>query len=127
MPEYIERDKKKIARLLREAQLFQDNIVCAVGTSFMQTIAEAENRMIFSILNGLETEPTADVVAVRHGVWKDVYKNKYSNHVYRCSVCGGEALFKMKANELGHIYYEQELSVGCPHCLAKMDGKGEGE
>jgi hypothetical protein len=59
---YIELDKKKIARLRKEAQQFQDDIVCAVGTNFMETVAEAENRMIFDILNGLESEPTADVV-----------------------------------------------------------------
>lgn len=53
---YIELDKKKFARLRKKAQEFQDDIVCSVGTDFMQTIAEAENRMIFDILNGLESE-----------------------------------------------------------------------
>lgn len=62
MAQYIELNQKKITRLKREAQQFQDDIVCAVGTDFMQKIAEAENRMIFDILNGLESEPTADVV-----------------------------------------------------------------
>lgn len=64
MARYIELDKKKFARLRKEAQQFQDDIVCAVGTDFMETIAEAENRMIFDILDGLESEPTADVVEV---------------------------------------------------------------
>ena len=64
MAEYIERDRKKIIRLIREAQHFQDDIVCAVGTDFMQKIAEAENKMIFDILKGLENELAADVVEV---------------------------------------------------------------
>ena len=61
MPRYIVLEQNKIKRLKREAQQFQDDIVCAVGTDFMQNIAEAENRMIFDILKGLENEPTADV------------------------------------------------------------------
>lgn len=61
MARYIEFNQEKITRLKREAQQFQDDIVCAVGTDFMEKIAEAENRMIFDILNGLESEPTADV------------------------------------------------------------------
>lgn len=64
MAEYIERDKKRLARLRKEARQFQDDIVCAVRTDFMLTIAEAENRMIFDILNGLESIPAADVVEV---------------------------------------------------------------
>ena len=64
MSRYIEIDDKKIKRLLSEAQLFQDDIVCAVGTDFMQNIAEAENRMLFDILNGLKSETAADVVEV---------------------------------------------------------------
>lgn len=62
MARYIEIDQDKINRLKREAQQFQDDIVCSVGTDFMQKIAEAENRMIFDILKGLEVDSTADVV-----------------------------------------------------------------
>ncbi len=62
MPRYIEIDEKKVKQLMREAQQFQDDIVCAIGTDFMQKIAEAENKMIFDILKGLVTEPTSDVV-----------------------------------------------------------------
>lgn len=66
MSRYIEIDDKNIKRLLGEAQRFQDDIVCAVGTDFMKNIAEAENKMIFDILKGLKSEPPADVVEVRH-------------------------------------------------------------
>lgn len=61
---YYKIDEKKFARLRKEAQQFQDDIVCAVGTDFMRNIAEAENRMIMDILKGIETESTADVVEV---------------------------------------------------------------
>ena len=62
MARYIELDQKKLKQLLREIQQFQDDITCAVGTDFMQKIAEAENKMLFDIIKGLENEPTADVV-----------------------------------------------------------------
>ena len=73
MAQYIELDKKKIKRLKREAQFFQDDIVCAIGTDFMQKIAEAENKMIFDILNGLEAEPTADV-APKSEVAREIFE-----------------------------------------------------
>jgi hypothetical protein len=62
MPRYIEIDEKKVKRLMREAQQFQDDIVCAIGTDFMQKIAEAENKMLFDIIKGLENAPTEDAV-----------------------------------------------------------------
>lgn len=65
MADYIALDHKKIKRLKREAQQFQDDIVCAVGTDFMQKIAEAENKMIFDILKGLENENPADVIEIQ--------------------------------------------------------------
>ena len=106
---YIELDKKKIARLRKEVQQFQDDIVCAVGTDFMETIAEAENRMIFDILNGLESEPTADVAEVKHGEWTLETDEEMPNPMFKlvvCSVCNG------KANSTYHY---------CPNCGAKMD------
>lgn len=75
----------------------------------------------------LDYIPAADVAPVRHGEWFDIYENKYSNHFYACSVCGGKALYDFEVDELGHERAVQVLSLGCPHCLAKMDGKGEGE
>ena len=73
MARYIEFNQEKITRLKREAQQFQDDIVCAVGTDFMEKIAEAENRMIFDILNGLESEPTVDVVS-KSEVVKEIFE-----------------------------------------------------
>ena len=130
---YIELDKKKIARLRKEAQQFQDDIVCAVGTDFMETIAEAENRMIFDILNGLESEPTADVAEVKHGEW---IEDGYADIPCVCSYCGEEAQYISKFNETFDYDWEENLqSTGyeeireyirtpyCPNCGVKMDGK----
>ena len=52
----------------------------------------------------IEDVPTADVVEVRHGYWKD---NR--NGTFTCSVCGGNSS-KMD---------------WCGRCGAKMDGKGD--
>ena len=60
----------------------------------------------FDVLRAIEKAPTADVVEVRHGVWKD---NR--NGTFTCSVCGGQSS-KMD---------------WCGRCGAKMDGKGDGE
>ena len=114
MAEYIERDKERLARLRKEAQKFQDDIICAVGTDFMQTIAEAENRMIFDILDGLENEPTADVVEVRHGKW--VTRHSDVSYWCECSACGHTP----PRNSWRQEYH----SDFCPNCGAKMDGKG---
>jgi rubrerythrin len=65
----------------------------------------------------------ADYAEVKHGYWKDRYNNKYYNHLYECSVCGREALYKPYSDELGHTKIRQELTPVCPHCGAKMDGR----
>ena len=82
-------------------------------------------RTIYSDLaEFLYAQPNADVMEIRHGYWKDKYGNKYDNHFYECSVCGGEALCKAEVDELSTVRWVQVLSPGCPHCLAKMDEKG---
>lgn len=70
----------------------------------------------------IQALPTADVEVVRHGYWKDLYDNKYDNHLYVCSECGGKALFEFYQNELDQTKERQVLSSGCSHCRAKMDG-----
>ena len=69
--------------------------------------------------------PTADVVEVQHGCWKDRYDNKYYNHLYECSVCGKEALYECYKNELDQWKERQALTPVCPYCGAKMDGTHE--
>ena len=60
--------------------------------------------------------PTADVVEVRHGRWETVIGTrnspKWGNNRVACSEC----------RRSGYTRYAY-----CPHCGAKMDGKGEGE
>lgn len=90
MARYIELDQDKIKRLKREAQFFQDDIVCAIGTDFMQKIAEAENKMIFDILNGLEVEATADV-APKSEVAREIFEEMQSCLMIR-HWCGNDIL-----------------------------------
>ena len=100
---YYKIDEKKFARMRKEAQMFQNDIVCAVGTDFMRNIAEAENRMIFDILKGVESEATADVAEVKHGEWLE----EESGLFYCCTNCG--------------YIVEYQLTSYCPNCGAKMD------
>ena len=76
-----------------------------------------------SVKRALIQAPTADVVEVRHGEWKDRFENKYANHYYECSVCGKSALDGTKYNQLGNPEIIEVLSDFCPHCGAKMDGE----
>ena len=70
----------------------------------------------------IKSLPIADVEEVKRGEWKDRYGNKYYNQLYECSVCGREALYEFYTNELDQWETRQALTVGCPYCLAKMDG-----
>ena len=69
----------------------------------------------------IDAQPTADVIEVKHGYWKDKYNNKYDNHCYECSVCGKKALYEADIDELGHDVIRQALTPACPYCFAKMD------
>lgn len=75
------------------------------------------------VINLVEKQPTADVVEVRNGEWKDRHENKYANHYYECSVCGNPALDRTVNNGLGNPMQKQALSPYCPECGAKMDGE----
>lgn len=61
------------------------------------------------ILAIVDAQPTADVVKVRHGRWKNGGNGLYDT----CSVCGKE------------IYLAIPMSY-CPECGALMDGKEDG-
>ena len=67
--------------------------------------------------------PTADVVEVKHGYWKDRFGNKYDNHLYECSVCGKKALYKLSKDELGTTILEQALTLGCPYCFIEIESE----
>jgi len=66
--------------------------------------------------------PPSDVREVVHAEWVDKYGDKYDNHFYVCSNCGEKALYDFKYNELDQTKVSQKLTLGCPHCLAIMDG-----
>lgn len=110
---YVKLDEKKIKRLIREAQMFQDDIVCAIGTDFMQNIATAENKMIFDILEGLLSEPAADVVEVKHARWK-LHGGDDDMELYGfCTNCG--------RGELTEDDIERLKPKLCPYCGAEME------
>ena len=76
-----------------------------------------------AVVHLLYIEPTADVVEVKHGEWKDKYGEKYHNKLYVCSLCGEKALWGLYMNDLYQTKERQILSDYCPHCGAKMDGE----
>lgn len=59
------------------------------------------------LIRYIEKIPAADVAPVVHGRWV----NRFNASVYECSECGTIGLPCWK---------------GCPECLAKMDGDGNG-
>ncbi len=106
MVRYIELDQAKIQRMKREAQQFQDDIVCSVGTDFMQKIAEAENRMIFDILKGLEDDPTADVVPKSE---VERLESTYSRAIRKADKKAITAIQKAKQEVAREIFEEIDL------------------
>jgi hypothetical protein len=111
---FVKIDEKKFARLRKEAQMFQDDIVCAVGTDFMKTIAEAENRMIFDILKGIESESAEP--EVKHGEWISARSGRRKV----CSCCESPMPFEKDYNRFIHLAWYSNF---CPNCGAKMDGE----
>ena len=76
----------------------------------------AEMFGIVQCLNRVESAPKADVEKVRHGEWVEFPEDWRMQMVGdKCSICGW-AIF----GGVSEFHY-------CPHCGAKMDGKGEGE
>lgn len=70
-------------------------------------LENGENEFIYdtnSVLDSIDSQPTADVAPVKHGEWLDNH-----NGTYTCSVCGGKA----------------SKMIWCGRCGAKMKG-GEG-
>lgn len=72
-------------------------------------------------LSIVDSQPTADVVEVKHGYWK------MRGGRFRCSVCDEKALTRDAGGTGGFSSeYEQVKSTYCPNCGAKMDLKEGG-
>ena len=71
----------------------------------VQTLGEA-----YGIIQGMDT---VDAVPVRHGQWIDETFKPWGlvHHPYKCDQCGD---------------HSEAPSDYCPHCGARMDGKGDG-
>lgn len=114
--EYIEREAIPLKKFIKTAQMFSDDIICAIGTDFMENIAESENKELFEIIKAIQEAPTADVAEVKHGKW--LYVSGVGRYAeYECSECKAHVCFDEKIDGTIPVYN------GCPHCLAKMDGK----
>ena len=116
--EYIERESLLVGIGSPESGL--DDIINTLifehNLDFLHDYDEDEIRvfakdLISNVRNYIQTEPTADVVEVRHGKW-DINRN--------CSVCG---VYKFEGLD-ADVWADWDIDY-CPHCGAKMDGKDE--
>ena len=69
------------------------------------------------IKDSIETYIVKDVVQIKHGHWVNPHW-KNSNYCCNCSECGREAMHADYQWDKNGIY------PLCPHCGAKMDGRG---
>lgn len=67
------------------------------------------------LLDWLKSQPTADVVEVKHGYWQDKFNRNRMVSQSFCSVCG-------KHSGIGGIESNRHKPY-CPNCGAKMDGE----
>lgn len=102
MPEYIEREA------LRQFPIRLNHYDKEHGNEHFVLGIE-------SVLEYAENLPKADVAEVRHGYWYRHDKKKHGDTCYYCSVCEKMALADCMV---------WELTDYCPHCGARMDGKG---
>lgn len=65
-----------------------------------------------------------DAVEVVHGRWEDVFKGNCAWARYKCSVCGGYALYRHEQDIIGKWETVQALTAYCPYCGSYME---EGE
>ena len=83
----------------------------------------AEENMIYRARKLVESQPTADVVEVKHGEWKEceIVQERLDEPIIdewqsaRCSACG-------KYHTTPYMYYFDNFKY-CPSCGARMDGE----
>lgn len=91
---------------------------CEFGIAYTLGVQAAELREGLKMLE--DKIENGEFVEQKQGEWVDRYKNKYDNHLYECSICNQEALWKVGVNELLSPTVTQALTPYCPHCNAKM-------
>ena len=104
MAEYIEREAFEYSILHEDVEIAEHK--CKDYESYIN----GANQFRYQMKNALRKAPAADVVEVRHGRWIEI------DYTICCSECGRS--WRMIDNDTWSFYY-------CPHCGAKMDGKGE--
>ena len=109
MAEYIEREAA--LEMLNKSLSFCENEL-DLGAYRTGCIAAIQDD-----IGNIKHIPTADVVEVRHGEWLE-WEDEMLGVVYMCSVCK-EDFVTVEGTPSDNLWYY------CPHCGAKMDGKGE--
>lgn len=101
MAEYIEKEKATKICLKHYNESFTDI---------------PAHEALYAVTDDINKIPAADVAEVRHGEW--LYVSGNGRHAeYECSECRAHVCFDEKIDGSIPRY------KGCPHCLAKMDGK----
>ena len=89
-----------------------DKFILAIMDAALSSVDED------TILDLVDSVPTADVAPVVNGKWiRPHWKN--SNYCCDCSECGGEAMHR------DYQWHKNGIYPICPNCGARMDGGGE--
>lgn len=140
MAEYIEREallhsvtSQKVQEMLRGD--IADRLSCG------RNHADWSNGFECGMQQAIDIIAAADVVEVRHGEWIEHDESKDDFYHHRCSICKVDAPFNYVETEdydegmdgewcfIGMRIADivEHLTNYCPHCGAKMDGKGESQ
>lgn len=101
MAEYI--DREKMLKYIEENNTADEWIVGQYNADWIYSF--------------IESQPTADVVEVKHGEWKHKRATIDGEHYFCCSECGREVSVNIYDNPSVTRFYPY-----C-HCGAKMDGR----
>ena len=99
------------------ARYIDADALIAERTIFMQDEEAFDVSVV--LVSDIKLAPTADVEEVKHGRWMEWWDDNYLSYCHKCSECGN---FPLTKEETMH---DEVLSAYCPHCGAKMDGKGD--
>jgi len=81
-------------------------------------VLECDDVTLVEARQAIKGCPSADVMPVRHGRWKEYGVNNDNTHNIACSICGHEIKSRGHANS---VYTELKYRY-CPYCGARMDG-----